>query len=97
MRLKFDENYPMTGGMKPPGFTLSLTRTGSSSFDATYKQESKPVWTAKWTVSEDGNTLTVVESVPGAENLRPTDSKTGVVVERWSGAEAENKAVFERQ
>lgn len=66
--VKFDgKDYPMTGEMMPPGLTLSLTRTGPSNFDATYKQDGKVVWTAKWTVSEDGETLTVVERVPGAE------------------------------
>ena len=58
---KFDgKDYPATGPTVPAGFTLALKRTGPRSFEFTEKQNGKPLFTGKFTVSEDGRTLTDV-------------------------------------
>ncbi len=58
---KFDgKDYPATGPTVPAGLTLALKRMGPRSFEFTEKQSGKPLFTGKFTVSEDGHTLTDV-------------------------------------
>lgn len=58
---KFDgKDYPWTGPTLPEGFTGVLKRTGPRSFGYTIKQNAKAAFTGKYTVSEDGRTLTEV-------------------------------------
>ena len=58
---KFDgKDYACTGPTVPPGLTLALKRMGPRSFEFTEKQRGKPLFTGKFTVSEDGRTLTDV-------------------------------------
>ncbi len=57
--VKFDgEDYPCTGPTLPAGLTLALKRAGPRSFEYTEKQNGKPLFTGRSTVSEDGRTLT---------------------------------------
>ena len=58
---KFDgKDYACTGPTVPPGLTLALKRMGPRSFEFTEKLSGKPLFTGKFTVSEDGGTLTDV-------------------------------------
>ncbi len=58
-RAKFDGNdYPVTGPLVGDKVSCSLRRTGARSFEMTQKLNGKPVYLSRFSVSEDGNTLT---------------------------------------
>jgi hypothetical protein len=66
-KCKFDgKDYPWTGLNLPARFTMALKRTGSSlpsgtySFEYTVKRSGRPLFKGKYTLSEDGRTLTGV-------------------------------------
>jgi hypothetical protein len=50
-------DYPCTGPMLPPGFTSAVKASGRS-LDLTVKKDGKTFFTATYTVSADGKTLT---------------------------------------
>ena len=54
-----DKDYPCTGPMLPPGFTSAVKDTGRS-LDLTVKKDGKNFFTATYTVSADGKTLTEI-------------------------------------
>jgi hypothetical protein len=55
---KLDGNdYPCTGPMIPPGFTVAMKNVGRS-LDLTVKKDGKPFFKATYTVSADGKTMT---------------------------------------
>jgi|SRR5580698_7442082 hypothetical protein len=55
---KFDgKDYPLAGPLRGGKTTLTLKKTGPSSFEVTEKLEGKPVYLDKYTVSGDGKTL----------------------------------------
>ena len=51
------KDYPCSGPMLPPGFTSAFKNNGQS-LDLTVKKDGKPFFTATYTVSADGKTLT---------------------------------------
>jgi hypothetical protein len=59
--------------MVPANFTLSATMNGPRSFDLVEKANGKIVYRGKYTVSDDGKTLTAVSSPEGT-----TDKVTAV-------------------
>jgi hypothetical protein len=54
-----------TGPTVPPGLTLSILRTAPNSFRLTQKINGAPSYSATYTVSADGKTMTEVGSAPG--------------------------------
>jgi len=51
------KDYPCTGPMLPPGFTIAMKNTPPRSFDATVKKDGKPVFEATYTVAADGKSM----------------------------------------
>lgn len=51
------KDYPCTGPMLPPGFTVAMKNTARS-LDLTVKKDGKPLFNATYTVSPDGKTMT---------------------------------------
>lgn len=65
--LKFDgKDVSPVGPTVPQGLTLAATKVGARSFELTEKENGKVIYRGRYTVSADGNTMTVVGSVPGA-------------------------------
>jgi hypothetical protein len=64
---KFDgKDYPVTGPVAQPGFTLAIQKTSPRSFDVTGKQHGKPILKVSFTVSDNGKTLTQTGGMVGA-------------------------------
>jgi hypothetical protein len=53
------KDYPCTGPMLPPGFTVAMTSAGHS-LDLTVKKDGKPFFKSTYTVSADGKSMTEV-------------------------------------
>jgi hypothetical protein len=53
------KDYPCTGPMLPPGFTLAITNPGKS-LEFVVKKEGKPFFKGTYTVSADGKSLTEI-------------------------------------
>jgi len=51
------KDYPCTGPMLPPGFTMAVKNAGRS-LDMTVKKDGKPFFKATYAVSADGKTMT---------------------------------------
>jgi hypothetical protein len=51
-----DKDYPCSGPMLPPGFTVAIRNT-SRSLDLTVKKDGKPFFKATYTVSADGKSM----------------------------------------
>jgi len=61
LKAKFDgKDYTPDGPTVPKGLTLSMTKSGANSFWVTEKMNGKPIFKGKYSVSEDGKTLTEV-------------------------------------
>ncbi len=69
---KFDgKDYPVTGPLVGNKVSFSLKRTGPRSFEMTEKLGGKAIYLDKFSVSEDGNTLTNdAVSVSGKEPIK---------------------------
>jgi hypothetical protein len=76
-KTQFDgKDYGCTGSLMPPGFTMALKKTGDRGFDMTEKMNGKVIYTAGYSLSADGKTLTLV-AVPAG-----TDEKIKIVYDR---------------
>jgi hypothetical protein len=51
------KDYPCTGPMMPPGFTVAMKDTPPRSLDITVKKDGKPFFTATYTVAADGKSM----------------------------------------
>jgi len=51
------EDYPCTGPMLPPGFTVAM-KNAAGSLDLTVKKDGKPFFKATYTVAADGKSMT---------------------------------------
>jgi len=51
------KDYPCTGPMMAPGFTIAMKNVPSRSLDVTVKKDGKPVFEATYTVAADGKSL----------------------------------------
>jgi hypothetical protein len=70
------KDYPATGPSAPPGLTVAIRKVDPRSFQLTEKKDKLTVYTATFTVSADGKTLTEVGSGAAA------DEKTTLVYDR---------------
>jgi hypothetical protein len=62
------KDYPCTGPMLPPGFTVAMKNAGHA-LDLTVKKDGKPFFTASYTVSADGKTMTE-HGTAGGEKMK---------------------------
>jgi hypothetical protein len=53
------KDYPCTGPLLPPGFTVAMI-ADARSLDLTVKKDAKPVFTATYTVAADGKSMTEI-------------------------------------
>ena len=64
------KDYPCTGPMLPPGFTVAM-RTTSRSLDLTVKKDGEPFFNATYTVAPDGKSMTETGTpASGGEKLK---------------------------
>ena len=70
------KDYPCSGGVIPPGWTVAGARTGTRSLDLTLKKDGKVTIKRSYTVAADGKTMTQIASAPG------TNEKMKVVYDR---------------
>ncbi len=64
------KDYPCTGPMLPPGFTLSLRNTPRS-LEMEVKKDGKPFFKSTFTVAPDGKTMTEVgKTASGGETIK---------------------------
>jgi hypothetical protein len=64
------KDYPCTGPMLPPGFTVAIKNPGRS-LDLDVKKDGKTFFTATYTVSADGKTMTEVgKPATGGETMK---------------------------
>jgi hypothetical protein len=76
-RTKFDgKDYQCTGGMIPPGFSMSFKKTSDRTFDLTEKMDGKVIYTGSYALSADGKTLTATAVAAG------TNEKIKIVYDR---------------
>jgi hypothetical protein len=74
---RFDgKDNAVKGANVPDGFTMALKRTGPRSFEYVQKRNGKDVYKGTLTVSDDGKTITQVDTVVG------TNEKTTSVYDR---------------
>ena len=64
------KDYPCTGPMLPPGFTVAI-KTAGGSLEMTVKKDGKPFFNATYTVAPDGKSMTEVGGlVSGGEKIK---------------------------
>ncbi len=64
------KDYPCSGPLLPPGFTVAMNRT-SRSLDMTVKKDGKPFFKASYTVAADGKSMTEVGGpVSGGDTVK---------------------------
>ncbi len=51
------KDYPCTGPMLPPGFTVAM-KSAARSLDLTVKKDGKPFFKSTYTVEADGKSMT---------------------------------------
>jgi hypothetical protein len=51
------KDYPCTGPMTPPGFTVAMKNAPPRSLDITVKKDGKPLFEATYTVAADGKSM----------------------------------------
>src|ERR1022692_3678471 len=51
------KDYPCTGPMMPPGFTIAMKNAPPRSLDITVKKDGKPFFKATYTVAADGKSM----------------------------------------
>jgi hypothetical protein len=68
---KFDgKDYPCTGPMLPPGFTVAM-KNAAGSLDLIVKKDGKPFFNATYTVAADGKSMTEIGSpATGGEKMK---------------------------
>ena len=59
------KDYPCTGPMTPPGFTVSLKR-GTASLEFSIKKDGKPIFNGSYTVSADGKSMVETGTLPSS-------------------------------
>lgn len=66
LRANFDnKDVAPVGPTVPPGLTISLSRTGPASFRMVHKINGTVAYSARYTVSSDGQTMTEIGNAPG--------------------------------
>ena len=64
------KDYPCTGPMLPPGFTIAMKNT-TQSLDLTVKRDGKPFFKATYTVAADGKSMTETGApISGGEKFK---------------------------
>jgi hypothetical protein len=70
------KDYPCTGPTAPPGWSISMQRTGANSFTVAVQNNGKPMYRFPYSVSADGKTLTATGGAIA------TDEKIKIVYNR---------------